>query len=112
MQARETAQALFEAYVSSLDNALREIGVGDLSVGKKMRTLGEAFYGRVKSYEQAFAALPDRGPLEALLVRTVYAEADAGAAPQLADLLLAERGALAAIPIEDVLEARITWAPA
>src|SRR5438067_8453352 len=36
-QAAETAQALFEAFRQSLDDALREMGVGDLSVGKKMR---------------------------------------------------------------------------
>ena len=59
-QAAETAQGLFDAYVQALDDALREMGVGDLSVGKKMRKLGEAFYGRVKAYDEAFSALPDR----------------------------------------------------
>src|SRR5215208_769419 len=72
--AAETGQALFDAYVKSLDDALREMGVGDLSVGKKMRRLGEAFYGRVKSFEAAFADLPDRTGLEALLTRTVFAD--------------------------------------
>src|SRR5687767_13690321 len=43
-QAAETAQALFDTYLSALDNALREMGVGDLSVGNRMRKLGEAFY--------------------------------------------------------------------
>ena len=47
--AAETAQALFDIFVSQLDHALREIGVGDLSVAKKMRKLGEgAFYGRAE----------------------------------------------------------------
>src|ERR1700759_4710076 len=54
-QAQETAQGLFDAYVKSLDDALRDMGVGDLSMGKKMRKLGEAFYGRVKNYDEAFA---------------------------------------------------------
>ena len=70
----ETAQALFDAYVAALDDALREMGVGDLSVGKKMRKLGEAFYGRVKSYEAAFAALPRRRAAARRWRRTVYAE--------------------------------------
>ena len=35
----ETAQLLFDTYVSALDHALRELGVGDISVGKKMRKL-------------------------------------------------------------------------
>src|SRR4051812_35458616 len=50
-QAAETAQAVFDTYVSALDNALRELAVGDLSVGKRMRKLAEAFFGRIKSYE-------------------------------------------------------------
>ena len=74
-EAADVSQNLFDTYVKDLDTALREMGVGDLSVGKKMRKLGEAFYGRGKSYDAAFAALPDTGPLEALLVRTVYAGA-------------------------------------
>ncbi|MET0271566.1 MAG: ubiquinol-cytochrome C chaperone family protein, partial [Phenylobacterium sp.] len=36
-QAKETSQHLFDTYVKALDHALREMGVGDLSVGKKMR---------------------------------------------------------------------------
>src|SRR5690348_4977091 len=50
-EAAKVSQGLFDTYVRSLDDALREMGVGDLSVGKKMRRLGEAFYGRVKNYE-------------------------------------------------------------
>ena len=40
--AADAAQRLFDAYVRALDDALREMGVGDLSVGKKMRKLGRA----------------------------------------------------------------------
>src|SRR5882724_2855145 len=36
-------QALFDVYVHNLDGALREMGVGDLAVGKRMRRLAEAF---------------------------------------------------------------------
>src|SRR6187399_2406964 len=54
-QAADTAQALFDTYLSALDHSLREMGVGDLSVGKRMRKLGEAFYGRIKGYETALA---------------------------------------------------------
>lgn len=43
----DLAQAMFDQYVSALDNVLRELGVGDVSVGKKMRKLGEALYGRI-----------------------------------------------------------------
>lgn len=111
-QAKETAQGLFDTYVKALDHALREMGVGDLSVGKKMRRLGEAFYGRAKSYEEAFAALPDRGPLEALLARTVYAGAADGKAQALAAYVLVQREALAAVPVARLCEGQVDWSAA
>ena len=64
-------QALFDVYVHDLDGALREMGVGDLAVGKRMRRLAEAFYGRAKAYEAAFESLPDQTQLRALIARTV-----------------------------------------
>ena len=108
-QAAETAQAVFDTYVSALDNALRELAVGDLSVGKRMRKLAEAFFGRIKSYEAALPQLPDTTPLEALLARTVYAEADADKAPEFAGYIVARRQALAAQPLERLLAGDVTW---
>lgn len=106
--AAEVSQAVFDTYAKALDDALREMGVGDLSVGKKMRKLGEAFFGRAKSYLAAFAALPDRALLEALLARTVYAEAESQA-PALADYVIARRRALAAQPVDRLLAGELEW---
>ena len=111
-RAAETSQVLFDTYLKGLDDALREMGVGDLSVGKKMRRLGEAFYGRGKSYETAIAALPDTGPLTALLARTVYEGGDAGRAADLTAYMLAQRQALAATPLEGLLAGEVGWDPA
>jgi cytochrome b pre-mRNA-processing protein 3 len=107
--AKAVSQALFDTYVKDLDSALREMGVGDLTVGKKMRKLGSAFYGRVKSYHSAFAALPDEAPLRDLVTRTVYAEADASPAPALADHVLAQRAHLAEQPLEGLLAGKVDW---
>jgi len=68
-------QALFDLYLSNLDGAMREMGVGDLAMGKRMRALGKVFYGRASAYEEAFSALPDRSPLEAVIGRTVLGDA-------------------------------------
>jgi cytochrome b pre-mRNA-processing protein 3 len=108
-QAAETAQALFDTYVSALDNSLREMGVGDLSVGKRMRKLGEAFYGRVGSFEKALAALPSRTELEAQLARTVYAGVEGASAGPLADYMLAQRTTLAEQPLDGFLAGEIAW---
>jgi len=112
VQAAEVSQALFDAYVQALDHALREMGVGDLSVGRKMRRLGEAFYGRGKSYDSAFDSLPDTAPLEALLTRTVCAETPEAPVAALRDYVLAQRTVLAAQPLGPLLAGQVDWSPA
>jgi cytochrome b pre-mRNA-processing protein 3 len=47
----ELAQQLFDIMFSDLDRALREMGVGDLGVGRQVKTMAKAFYGRIGAYE-------------------------------------------------------------
>ncbi|MDE2380016.1 ubiquinol-cytochrome C chaperone family protein [Bradyrhizobium sp.] len=47
------AQALFDRFCEDMDDNLREMGVGDQTVPKRMRAFGEAFYGRSMAYDQA-----------------------------------------------------------
>lgn len=72
------AQKLFDVYISSLDHTLRELGVGDVSVGKKMRKLGEALYGRMSAYEKALR-VGDREGLQASIARNVFESEDPAA---------------------------------
>jgi cytochrome b pre-mRNA-processing protein 3 len=110
--ASNVAQAYFDAYLSGLDNGLRELAVGDLSVGKTMRKLGEAFYGRGKALDAALAELPDRTALEALVGRTVFSGAEPADCAPLADYVIRLRAALAATPADALLEGEIGWASA
>jgi cytochrome b pre-mRNA-processing protein 3 len=64
------AQLLFDVMFYDMDRSLRAIGVGDMSVGKKVKQMGAAFYGRVGNYEAALAT-GDRGPLVEALIRNV-----------------------------------------
>ncbi|CAN5250636.1 ubiquinol-cytochrome C chaperone family protein [soil metagenome] len=107
-QADETAQALFDAYVGGLDIALRELGTGDLSMGKKMKKLGQAFYGRLKHYDAAFASLPDQAELTALAERTLVGGDQANAAPFVDYALRAER-LLAGSVTADLLAGHAAW---
>ena len=100
--AAETSQATFDAYVRGLDDAFHELGVGYVSVPKKMKKLGEAFYGRLRSYSQA----NDAAALESLIARTVGEEVDAAG---LARYVAAARDHLAAQPLEQVLAGSVTW---
>jgi cytochrome b pre-mRNA-processing protein 3 len=47
------SQALFDRFCEDMDDNLREMGVGDQSVPKRMQAFGEAFYGRVQAYDRA-----------------------------------------------------------
>ena len=47
------SQALFDHFCTDMDDNLREMGVGDQSVPKRMREFGEAFYGRTAAYDMA-----------------------------------------------------------
>jgi cytochrome b pre-mRNA-processing protein 3 len=63
-QAEETSQEVFDILFSTMDHALRELGVGDISVGKRIRKLAESFYGRLAVYHEGIAAYEqNREPL-------------------------------------------------
>ena len=49
-------QALFDRFCDDMDANLREMGVGDLTVPKRMQAFGEAFYGRAAAYDLALTA--------------------------------------------------------
>ncbi len=65
------AQAVFDAMFSDMDVNLREMGVGDLSVGKRNRAMWEAFHGRAAAYQAALAE-PGTTALAEALRRNVW----------------------------------------
>jgi cytochrome b pre-mRNA-processing protein 3 len=74
---RGIGQELFDVFCRDLDGNLREMGVGDLAVPKRMREFGEAFYGRQSAYRAALDA-PGNGELEKALRRNIFAGTGAG----------------------------------
>jgi cytochrome b pre-mRNA-processing protein 3 len=63
-------QVFFDTMFADFDQSLREIGVGDLSVGRHIRRMVEGFYGRVAAYEVGLSG--DDASLGAALARNVY----------------------------------------
>jgi cytochrome b pre-mRNA-processing protein 3 len=98
----ELAQELADSVFRHFDVALREIGVGDITVPKRLKRMGEAFYGRNKAYNEGLeASEPDR--LAAALARNVYGEADLALAPMapiLARFVRTSAEALERTPLE------------
>jgi cytochrome b pre-mRNA-processing protein 3 len=63
-------QRLIEVFVEDMDRSLREIGVGDLGVGRRVKTMANAFYGRLQSYEHALGE--SEAALHEALRRNLY----------------------------------------
>ena len=84
------AQKLFDVYISSLDHTLRELGVGDVSVGKKMRKLGESLYGRMNAYEGPLRA-EDIDTLAVSVAKNIFESADVETGRALARYAVASR---------------------
>ena len=63
------AQALFDVIFADMDAALREMGAGDLGVGKRVKVMAKGFYGRMAAYD---AGLAGEAPLAEALRRNLY----------------------------------------
>jgi len=107
--AAEASQVLFDTFLSGLDDGLRELGVGDLTVPKTMRRLAEALYGRLKGLDAALASDAEPGALEALLGRTVYAGQEDPPAEALARYARDASAILAGTSVDAMLEQPIPW---
>ncbi|MBW8300204.1 MAG: hypothetical protein K0M60_11430 [Hydrogenophaga sp.] len=70
---QEIAQEIIDAFFEDVDHSIRELGVGDQGVPKRMKKLAGMFFGRLESY--AAALDKDDGPLLAsALRRNIYPE--------------------------------------
>lgn len=105
------AQAVFDIMFADFDRSLRDIGVGDLKVGKRIRQMAQAFYGRADSYGRALEG-NDREALRDALERNLYGTSQAtremldGAA----GYVLAQEGHLAGLRDDDLLAGRLSFA--
>jgi cytochrome b pre-mRNA-processing protein 3 len=97
-RAKDLAQAVFDAMFADMDLNLREMGVGDLSVGKRVKKMWEAFHGRAQAYDQALRAGDLAGLAEALARNVWRGSAPDGAAARLAAMAAEADSLLAAQP--------------
>ncbi len=105
------AQELFDALFHDMDRTLRAIGVGDMSVGKRVKDMIRAYYGRTAAYDSALAE-PGEGALATALARNVFGAGDAlpaadPRADRLARHVRATVAGLAEQPVDAVAAGRI-----
>ena len=70
VKSQATAQALFDTMFTDMDRGLRELGAGDLGVGRRVKIMAKAFYGRVAAYDQGL--MSDDGNLIEAILRNIF----------------------------------------
>ena len=104
------AQALFDTMFADMDRALREMGVGDLAVGRHVKAMAQSFYGRVVAYEGGLAG--SEPVLAEALARNLYGTVEP-LGDDIAAVALYVRGcavALAAQPVDGLIEGAVRFA--
>jgi cytochrome b pre-mRNA-processing protein 3 len=105
-EARDAAQALTDEFFKEVEHSIRELGVGDMGVPKRMKKLAGMFYGRAASYEAALEA-GDRAALAAAFSRNVRpGVAEWPQAADLASYAFDCRDALAVRPLAALIAGR------
>lgn len=114
----DIGQALFDIFFRDMDQAMREAGVGDMGVGKKVRKMAQAYYGRAAAYDEALgkaAPVTDshdiRKAFYDVLQRNLHPD-DSGAADEarlniMVDDLLQLEQQLATRSVDDILAGRV-----
>jgi cytochrome b pre-mRNA-processing protein 3 len=96
-------QRLTDEFFTEMDRSLRELGVSDVSVGKKVRRIAESYYGRVTAYGKALSAGPKI--LEETISRNIYPDgAPESSTAAMANYFVNAEKLLAIIPLEQILE--------
>jgi cytochrome b pre-mRNA-processing protein 3 len=101
----ELSQALFDHFCADMDANLREMGIGDLAVPKRMRAFGEAFYGRSAAYD--IALTDGRQALAEAFGRNILEGGDIENATRLA--IYAEEAIATLAALEDAALLAASW---
>ena len=110
VQAGQFAQSLFDIMFSDMDRSLREMGVSDISIGKRVKHMVKAFYGRAAAYDEGLTG-PDtvlRDALERNLFGTVQPSQNQLAA--MAEYIRYQADYLAKASDQDTLAGKLKFA--
>jgi len=112
-EGRVLAQDTTDLMFSAFDDAIRSLGVGDMGVPKRVKTMAKAYFGRSEAYDAALKA-DDREALGEAIRRNIYrgAEVDPGKVSAVADYVAAEAGRLGELPLERFQQGDLGFGPA
>lgn len=103
---RAFSQAVFDLFFKDMDRSLREMGVGDLSVPKKIQKMGNIFYGLLANLNDALDR-NDQAQVEAVIARNLLGEGATHSAADLARYVFAEAAKLEAQSLDSILAGEI-----
>jgi cytochrome b pre-mRNA-processing protein 3 len=107
--AQEVAQVLIDEFFIDVEHSLRELGISDPGVPKRMKKLARMFYGRTAAYTDALDR-DDAVAMAAALARNVRPDETAWPeAAQLAGYAFAAQEALAAQPTDAICAGRLVY---
>ena len=110
-EAEALSQALFDYLLSDMDQSLRESGVGDLSVGKHVKRMAKAFYGRAAAYGRALDGTADGETMQDALARNLYRSSPPPVAilDRMADYVRGAAVHLEQVPLNTLLDGNATF---
>lgn len=100
------AQAVFDLFFKDMDRSLREMGVTDIGVPKKIQKMGNIFYGLLTNLSEAMDRA-DRAEVEEVIRRNLFDGADEAAAAQLAAYLFDEAARLERQPTAAIMAGKL-----
>ncbi len=105
----DLAQILIDDFFEDVDHSLRELGIGDMGIPKRMKKLAKMYYGRTAAYADALER-GDREALTAALARNIRPEAESWPeAAKLADYVVGAVEMLAAQDSETIRAGSISY---
>ena len=103
----ELRQNLTDEFFLDMDGSLRELGVNDVTVGKKVRKLAESYYGRVLAYDKA---LVQPEILEETIIRNIYADGTtADCVKAMSQYILSATKALGKVPLDRIRRSELSF---
>ena len=102
------AQNVFDCFFKDMDRSLREMGVGDLSISKRIEKMGSLFYGLLTKLNAALDSR-DRAELVAFVSRNFHEGGTHEQAERFADYILLCDDLLATQPIQDIMAGKVSF---
>lgn len=106
LQMKDVSQAFVNLLFVSFDESLRELGVGDIGIGHRVKKMADAFYGRLSAY----GAATEQGALEDAIRRNIF-RAESGHERDAAAISNYVRSAQAYIAGSDLTKQALDFGP-